>query len=222
MISCDTIIFFRFKGAVVVKISPAFRLLKFGLFLRGAFQLMLHIGFLCVYLLRKLCDLFFAFSNKAVQQVNIQAAFAANDVDRLSFIVGKLLLLFLQPHGRHSVAASGKRCGFFVLLGDQTILGRNTDSGELVAHQSVYDSIELCHAIAGLSVTEVRMACLEMTLITAFDLIAHRSIFADILLAGGRQRQPVFAMSAEDVPYQQRTAAQIQRRIRMVCCPFFH
>ena len=41
----------RFKGAVVVKISPAFQLLKFGLFLRGAFQLMLHVGFLCVYLL---------------------------------------------------------------------------------------------------------------------------------------------------------------------------
>ena len=175
-----------------------------------------------VYLLRKLCDFFFAFSNKAVQQVNIQAAFAANDVDRFGFIVRKLLLLFLQPHGRHFVAASGKRCGFFVLLGDQTILGRNTDSGELVAHQSVHNFIQFDNAVSGLAVAEVGVPGLKMALITAFDLIAHRSIFADILLAGGRQRQPVFTMPAEDIPYQQRTAAQIQRRIRMVCCPFFH
>ena len=107
----------RFKGAVVVKISPAFQLLKFGLLLCGAFHLTLHIGFLRFNLLRKLCDFFFAFCNKAVQQVNIQAAFTANDVDRFGLIVRKLLLLFLQPHGRHFVAASGKRCGLFVLLG---------------------------------------------------------------------------------------------------------
>ena len=109
-----------------------------------------------------------------------------------------------------------------MLIGYQTILGGNADSGELVAHQSVHNFIQLDNAVAGLTVAEVRMPGLKMALITAFDLIAHRSIFADILLAGGRQRQPVFAMSAEDVPYQQRTAAQIQRRIRMVRCAFFH
>ena len=75
-------------------------------------------------------------------------------------------------------------------------------------HQSVHNFIQLDNAVAGLTIAEVRMPGLKMALITAFDLIAHRSIFADILLAGGRQRQPVFAMSAEDVPYQQRTAAR--------------
>mgnify|MGYP000080129923 FL=1 len=89
-------------------------------------------------------------------------------------------------------------------------------------HQSVHNFIQLDNAVAGLTVAEVWVPGLKMALITAFDLIAHRSVFADILLAGGRQRQPVFTMPAEDVPYQQRTAAQIQRRIRMVRCAFFH
>ena len=40
-----------FKGTVVVKVSPAFQLFKFGLLLCGAFHLTLHIGFLCFNLL---------------------------------------------------------------------------------------------------------------------------------------------------------------------------
>ena len=76
-------------------------------------------------------------------------------------------------------------------------------------HQSVHNFIQLDNAVSGLTVAEVWVPGLKMALITAFDLIAHRSIFADILLAGGRQRQPVFTMPAEDIPYQQRTAAQI-------------
>ena len=76
-------------------------------------------------------------------------------------------------------------------------------------HQSVHNFIQLDNAVSGLTVAEVWVPGLKMALITAFDLIAQRSIFADILLAGGRQRQPVFTMPAEDIPYQQRTAAQI-------------
>ena len=58
-------------------------------------------------------------------------------------------------------------------------------------HQSVHNFIQLDNAVSGLTVAEVWVPGLKMALITAFDLIAHRSIFADILLAGGRQRQPV-------------------------------
>ena len=66
------------------------------------------------------------------------------------------------------------------------------------------------------------MPGLKMALITAFDLIAHRSIFADILLAGGRQRQPVSAVGTENISDQEGFSLAVQRHVAMRERPLAH
>ena len=55
-----------------------------------------------------------------------------------------------------------------MLIGYQTILGGNADSGELVAHQSVHNFIQLDNAVAGLTVAEVRICLLYTSVLIAF------------------------------------------------------
>ena len=88
---------------------------------------------------------------------------------------------------------------------------------KLHTDHAVYDSVQLCHTVAGLSITRPRMPFVVMALIAGADLTANAAVLSHILSAARCQCKPTAAVTTIDVSHQQGLPARVKRDFIVVC-----
>lgn len=99
---------------------------------------------------------------------------------------------------------------------------RGSDLCKLHADHFLHNTVELCDAIAGLSVAFAGMSDVVMALVSHPRFVFHCAICAIHAPAAGRQRQPVSAVGTENISDQEGFSLAVQRHVAMRERPLAH
>ena len=99
---------------------------------------------------------------------------------------------------------------------------RGSDLCKLHADHFFYNTVELCDAIAGLSVAFAGMSDVVMALVSHPRFVFHCAICAIHAPAAGRQCQPVSAVGAENISDQEGFSLAVPRHVAMREHPLAH
>src|SRR5699024_6617581 len=148
------------------------------------------------------------FGHERVEQLGVERAFTADDLDGLGAVVvqlldnaGDIVLGLLQPD-------SGQLDLTLALPADDLGLRRGGYLRELHAHDLLDHGIYFGYGVAGLSVTFAWVPDVVVALVA--DVLGLGDILVQLAPAG-RERQPVAAVGAEDVADEQGTALAVAR-----------
>ena len=164
----------------------------------------------------------FCFFHQCVQKLHAEIALTANDFQRFRLIIGEVFLLFCQMRIGLIELDSCKLDFFFMLVIQNLGFRRGSDLCKLHADYFFYNTVELCDAIAGLSVAFAGMSDVVMALVSHPRFVFHCAICAIHAPAAGRQGQPVSAMRAKNIPDQQGFSLAVQRHVAMRERPLAH
>lgn len=164
----------------------------------------------------------FCFFHQCVQKLHAEIALTANDFQRFRFIIGEVFLLLCQMRIGLIELDSCKLDFFFMLVIQNLGFRRGSDLCKLHADYFFYNTVELCDAIAGLSVAFAGMSDVVMALVSHPRFVFHCAIYAIHAPAAGRQCQPVSAVGAENISDQEGFSLAVQRHIAMRESPLAH
>ena len=167
-------------------------------------------------------DLLRGFCDKTIKQVHIQTAGALNDLDGLCPQV-LIFPLFLPVLLVQQVQLGLCEVYFLSLLFRyQFLRGCAPDASQLDTDDLIYQLVQLFNAIPGLPITFAGMPDIVMALIPRSGLAYNSSVLSDTLSSAGGQCQTSAAVTAIDIPHQQRLPLGVKRHIAMMGHSFFH
>ena len=164
----------------------------------------------------------FCFFHQCVQKLHAEIALTANDFQRFRLIIGEVFLLLCQMRIGLIELDSCKLDFFFMLVIQNLGFRRGSDLCKLHADHFLHNTVELCDAIAGLSVAFAGMSDVVMALVSHPRFVFHCAICAIHAPAAGRQGQPVSAMRAKNIPDQEGFSLAVQRHVAMRERPLAH
>ena len=164
----------------------------------------------------------FCFFHQCVQKLHAEIALTANDFQRFRLIIGEVFLLFCQMRIGLIELDSCKLDFFFMLVIQNLGFRRGSDLCKLHADYFFYNTVELCDAIAGLSVAFAGMSDVVMALVSHPRFVFHCAICAIHAPAAGRQCQPISAVGTENISNQEGFSLAVQRHVAMRERPLAH
>ena len=164
----------------------------------------------------------FCFFHQCVQKLHAEIALTANDFQRFRLIIGEVFLLLCQMRIGLIELDSCKLDFFFMLVIQNLGFRRGSDLCKLHADHFLHNTVELCDAIAGLSVAFAGMSDVVMALVSHPRFVFHCAICAIHAPAAGRQRQPVSAVGTENISDQEGFSLAVQRHVAMRERPLAH
>ena len=164
----------------------------------------------------------FCFFHQCVQKLHAEIALTANDFQRFRLIIGEVFLLLCQMRIGLIELDSCKLDFFFMLVIQNLGFRRGSDLCKLHADHFLHNTVELCDAIAGLSVAFAGMSDVVMALVSHPRFVFHCAICAIHAPAAGRQCQPVSAVGTENISDQQGFSLAVQRHVAMRERPLAH
>lgn len=164
----------------------------------------------------------FCFFHQCVQKLHAEIALTTNDFQRFRLIIGEVFLLLCQMRIGLIELDSCKLDFFFMLVIQNLGFRRGSDLCKLHADHFLHNTVELCDAIAGLSVAFAGMSDVVMALVSHPRFVFHCAICAIHAPAAGRQRQPVSAVGTENISDQEGFSLAVQRHVAMRERPLAH
>ncbi len=164
----------------------------------------------------------FCFFHQCVQKLHAEIALTANDFQRFRLIIGEVFLLLCQMRIGLIELDSCKLDFFFMLVIQNLGFRRGSDLCKLHADHFLHNTVELCDAIAGLSVAFAGMSDVVMALVSHPRFVFHCAICAIHAPAAGRQCQPISAVGAENISDQEGFSLAVQRHVAMRERPLAH
>ena len=164
----------------------------------------------------------FCFFHQCVQKLHAETALTANDFQRFRLIIGEVFLLLCQMRIGLIELDSCKLDFFFMLVIQNLGFRRGSDLCKLHADHFLHNTVELCDAIAGLSVAFAGMSDVVMALVSHPRFVFHCAICAIHAPAAGRQCQPISAVGAENISDQEGFSLAVQRHVAMRERPLAH
>ena len=164
----------------------------------------------------------FCFFHQCVQKLHAEIALTANDFQRFRLIIGEVFLLFCQMRIGLIELDSCKLDFFFMLVIQNLGFRRGSDLCKLHADHFLHNTVELCDAIARLSVAFAGMSDVVMALVSHPRFVFHCAICAIHAPAAGRQCQPISAVGTENISNQEGFSLAVQRHVAMRERPLAH
>ena len=164
----------------------------------------------------------FCFFHQCVQKLHAEIALTANDFQRFRLIIGEVFLLLCQMRIGLIELDSCKLDFFFMLVIQNLGFRRGSDLCKLHADYFLHNTVELCDAIAGLSVAFAGMSDVVMALVSHPRFVFHCAICAIHAPAAGRQCQPISAVGTENISDQEGFSLAVQRHVAMRERPLAH
>ena len=164
----------------------------------------------------------FCFFHQCVQKLHAETALTANDFQRFRLIIGEVFLLLCQMRIGLIELDSCKLDFFFMLVIQNLGFRRGSDLCKLHADHFLHNTVELCDAIAGLSVAFAGMSDVVMALVSHPRFVFHCAIRAIHAPAAGRQCQPISSVGAENISDQEGFSLAVQRHVAMRERPLAH
>lgn len=164
----------------------------------------------------------FCFFHQCVQKLHAEIALTANDFQRFRLIIGEVFLLLCQMRIGLIELDSCKLDFFFMLVIQNLGFRRGSDLCKLHADHFLHNTVELCDAIAGLSVAFAGMSDVVMALVSHPRFVFHCAIRAIHAPAAGRQCQPISSVGAENISDQEGFSLAVQRHVAMRERPLAH
>ena len=164
----------------------------------------------------------FCFFHQCVQKLHAETALTANDFQRFRLIIGEVFLLLCQMRIGLIELDSCKLDFFFMLVIQNLGFRRGSDLCKLHADHFLHNTVELCDAIAGLSVAFAGMSDVVMALVSHPRFVFHCAICAIHAPAACRQCQPISAVGAENISDQEGFSLAVQRHVAMRERPLAH
>lgn len=214
--------FLCLKGAGVEQICPCEQSVVFLPQILRRSQQRLIFCLCCVYAGLCQSNHRFCFFHQCVQKLHAETALTANDFQRFRLIIGEVFLLLCQMRIGLIELDSCKLDFFFMLVIQNLGFRRGSDLCKLHADYFFYNTVELCDAIAGLSVAFAGMSDVVMALVSHPRFVFHCAIRAVHAPAAGRQCQPISAVGAENISDQEGFSLAVQRHVAMRERPLAH
>ena len=214
--------FLCLKGAGVEQICPCEQSVVFLPQILRRSQQRLIFCLCCVYAGLRQGNHRFCFFHQCVQKLHAETALTANDFQRFRLIIGEVFLLLCQMRIGLIELDSCKLDFFFMLVIQNRGFRRGSDLCKLHADHFLHNTVELCDAIAGLSVAFAGMSDVVMALVSHPRFVFHCAICAIHAPAACRQCQPISAVGAENISDQEGFSLAVQRHVAMRERPLAH
>lgn len=214
--------FLCLKGAGVEQICPCEKSVVFLPQILRRSQQRLIFCLCCVYAGLRQGNHRFCFFHQCVQKLHTEIALTANDFQRFRLIIGEVFLLLCQMRIGLIELDSCKLDFFFMLVIQNLGFRRGSNLCKLHADHFLHNNVELCDAIAGLSVAFAGMSDVVMALVSHPRFVFHCAICAIHAPAAGRQCQPISAVGAENISDQEGFSLAVQRHVAMRERPLAH